>query len=166
MEQWYHSYSDYSDSGRGGDKEVSDDREYEACQALIRSGRDTGAPASTQAGNTHRSEGADLFALENITFTSLQKIAPLGQQTSSQPQVELKCHCKLHAGGCTNMYESAETTEYLHFKCNKCIQDCESSNCICCAHVIPEGVENRRSGLGSYSKQAPPESLWCNDCRP
>ena len=169
MEQWYHSYSDHSSSGHSSDSEDSGDKEYEALQTLIRSGHDSTAPVeptSTQAGDNRRSESADLSALGNITIISLQGVAPQGQQSSSQPQVEPKCQCKLHAGGCTNLCESAETAEYLHFKCNKCIQDCESSICICCAHVVLEEVENRRSGLGSCSKQAAPESVWSNNCRP
>ena len=76
------------------------------------------------------------------------------------------CSCKAHAGYCANRCESAETAHHLNFRCRECIDKCPSSKCICSSHVLPEGVENRRAGIGSCSNEAEQGSLWCDNCRP
>ena len=175
MDQWYDSYSDYSGSGcsSGYQDDSSDERVFldqRAAQIAIMSAVQNQPVADLVANTTAVVDVAQYFtrmpveALAAISgvaaLTSLPAIPPVPCQPAP------KCSCKAHEGSCPNQCESAETAQHLNFRCHTCVRECPSSKCICSAHVLPDGVANRRTGIGSCSNEAEQGSLWCNDCRP
>jgi hypothetical protein len=108
---------------------------------------------SQPAAAEHNSEASQVAAQHTEALAVINGVAALASLPVIPPetatlQLASRCSCKAHDGGCANRCESAETAQHLNFRCHECINKCPSSKCICSSHVLPEGVENRRAGIG------------------